>query len=71
LLPVVAGVSYEILRFSGRHTENPLLKPFLMPGLLLQKITTREPSDDQIEVALAALREVVGKEEKDSSQLAD
>lgn len=71
LLPVVAGVSYEILRFSGRHTENPLLKPFLMPGLLLQKITTREPSDDQIEVALAALREVVGKEEKDSSQPAD
>ncbi len=63
LLPVVAGVSYEILRFSGRHTENPLLRPFLMPGLMLQKITTREPSEDQIEVALAALKQVVGEEE--------
>lgn len=62
LLPVVAGVSYEILRFSGRHTDNPILRPFLMPGLMLQKITTREPSEDQIEVALAALKQVVKKE---------
>lgn len=59
LLPVVAGVSYEILKFSGRHADNPLLKPFLMPGLALQKITTREPSDDQLEVALQAIKHVV------------
>ncbi|MFW6104668.1 MAG: DUF1385 domain-containing protein [Candidatus Bipolaricaulota bacterium] len=64
LLPVVAGVSYEILRFSGRHADNPLLKPFLFPGLMLQKITTKEPSDDQIEVALAALKQVVSKEDE-------
>lgn len=62
LLPVVAGVSYEILRFSGKHAENPLLKPFLLPGLTLQKITTREPSDDQLEVALQAIKRVVDKE---------
>jgi len=62
LLPVVAGVSYEILRFSGKHAENPLLKPFLLPGLMLQKITTREPSDDQLEVALQAIKRVVDRE---------
>lgn len=60
LLPVVAGVSYEILKFSGRHSDNPWVKPFLLPGLALQKITTGEPSDDQLEVALTALKEVVG-----------
>lgn len=59
LLPVVAGVSYEILRFSGKHADNPFLRPFIYPGLLLQKITTREPSDDQLEVALEALKSVV------------
>ncbi|MFB6291751.1 MAG: DUF1385 domain-containing protein [Candidatus Bipolaricaulia bacterium] len=68
LLPVVAGVSYEILRFSGKHTENPLLRPFLMPGLMLQKITTREPSEDQLEVALAALKQVVEKKESPDRQ---
>jgi len=62
LLPVVAGVSYEILRFSGKHAKNPLLKPFLLPGLMLQKITTREPSDDQLEVALQAIKRVVDRE---------
>lgn len=62
LLPVVAGVSYEILKFSGRHADNPFLKPFLMPGLALQKITTREPSDDQLEVALQAIKHVVDEE---------
>ncbi|MFW6048804.1 MAG: DUF1385 domain-containing protein [Candidatus Bipolaricaulota bacterium] len=59
LLPVVAGISYEILRFSGRHADNPLLKPFLFPGLMLQRITTREPDDDQLEVALEALKSVL------------
>lgn len=69
LLPVVAGVSYEILRFSGRHADNPLLRPFLFPGLMLQKITTKEPSDDQIEVALAALKRVVSTDEKEGTEV--
>jgi len=69
LLPVVAGVSYEILRFSGRHADNPLLRPFLFPGLMLQKITTKEPSDDQIEVALAALKRVVSKDEEEGTEV--
>lgn len=62
LLPVVAGVSYEILRFSGKHAKNPLLKPFLWPGLMLQKLTTREPTEDQLEVALVALEGVVNQD---------
>ncbi len=56
LLPVVAGLTYEILRFGSRHPRAWWLKPLLAPGLLLQRLTTREPTDDQLEVALAALR---------------
>ena len=56
LLPVVAGLTYEILRFGSRHPRAWWLQPLLVPGLLLQRFTTRQPSDDQIEVALAALR---------------
>lgn len=56
LLPVVAALTYEILRFGSRHPRAWWLQPLLAPGLLLQRLTTREPSDDQIEVALAALR---------------
>jgi uncharacterized protein YqhQ len=58
LIPVIAGVSYEILRFLGR-TESNLVHALIYPGLLLQKLTTREPDDSQIEVALAALKEVI------------
>lgn len=57
LMPVVAGVSYEIIRFAGR-SDNSLVGMVMMPGLWLQKLTTREPSDDQIEVAIRALEEV-------------
>ncbi|MGD9840992.1 MAG: DUF1385 domain-containing protein [Candidatus Bipolaricaulis sp.] len=56
LLPVVASLTYEILRFGSRHPRAWWLQPLLAPGLLLQRFTTREPSDDQIEVAFAALR---------------
>lgn len=59
LMPLVAGVAYEILRFSARHLESPWLHWMVVPGLLLQRLTTREPDDGQIEVALAALRGVV------------
>lgn len=58
LLPVIAGVSYEIIRYAGRH-ENSLIKYAIMPGLWLQYLTTREPSDDQIEVAITALESVL------------
>ena len=59
LLPVVAGISYEILRFTGKYRERPWAAFLSWPGLMLQKITTREPTDDQIEVAIAALKKVI------------
>lgn len=58
LLPVVAGVAYELLVFGGRHQGAWWMRPFLAPGLWLQRLTTREPADDQLDVALAALRYV-------------
>jgi uncharacterized protein YqhQ len=59
LLPVVAGISYEAIRFTGKYSHSALVRLLSLPGLLLQKITTREPTDDQIEVAIAAMKKVV------------
>ena len=59
LMPVVAGLAYEILKFSARHLESPWFHWLIVPGLLLQKLTTREPDDSQLEVALAALKGVL------------
>jgi uncharacterized protein YqhQ len=59
LLPVVAGISYEIIRFTGKYRERPWAAVLSFPGLMLQKITTREPTDDQIEVAIEALKRVI------------
>ncbi|HCJ90402.1 MAG TPA: DUF1385 domain-containing protein [Acidaminococcaceae bacterium] len=59
LMPVVAGVSYEIIRFAGRHNDNPWIHKLILPGLLLQKLTTREPADEMIEVAIASVKAVV------------
>jgi len=61
LLPI-AGCSYEIIRFADRH-NNAVLNALLLPGMWMQKLTTREPSDDQIEVALVALKTTLEKEE--------
>lgn len=58
LLPVVVGVSYEIIKYAGRH-ENALTRILSAPGLWLQRLTTCEPDDSQIEVAIAALKPVV------------
>jgi uncharacterized protein YqhQ len=59
LLPVIAGIAYEVIRFAGKHPQNPILRTILAPGLWLQRLTTREPSLDQIEVSIRALREVL------------
>lgn len=66
LMPVVAGISYEMIRLSSR-TESPLLQTLFKPGLWLQYLTTREPHDDQIEVAIRAL-EAAKPEEKQEEQ---
>ncbi len=59
LIPIVAGISYEVLRFSTRHQEKPLMKWVIAPGLAMQKLTTREPSLDMLEVAIQALLPVL------------
>lgn len=61
LMPVIAGVSYEVIRFAGRNYDNGLVRALIMPGLLLQKVTTRQPDDDQIEVAIAAVKSALGE----------
>jgi len=59
LFPVVAGISYEAIRYTGKHRNQGWVQVLSWPGLLLQKITTREPTDDMIEVAIAAMKKVV------------
>ena len=59
LLPLLAGLSYELLRFTARHARHPLVRPFLLPGYLTQRLTTRQPDKNQLEVALAALKAVI------------
>jgi uncharacterized protein YqhQ len=62
LLPVIAGIAYELIRFAGKHSDNRILMTLLAPGLWLQRLTTREPSLDQLEVSIRALREVLDLE---------
>ena len=59
LLPAIAGVSYEVLRFTAKHRAAPLFAVLVAPGLALQRITTQEPTDDMLEVAIAALEEAL------------
>ncbi|MBW1712187.1 MAG: DUF1385 domain-containing protein [Deltaproteobacteria bacterium] len=67
MLPI-AGTAYEVTRLAGRHPDNPWLKPLIWPGLMLQKLTTRQPSDDQIEVALKALESTLKIEEAEETE---
>lgn len=62
VFPIVAGLAYEFIRFSGKYHDHPGARYLIAPGLWLQKLTTREPDDEQLEVALAALREVLVEE---------
>src|SRR5690349_8441935 len=59
LLPVIAGIAYEVIRFAGKHAGNRILMTLLAPGLWLQRLTTREPTLDQLEVSIRALRQVL------------
>ncbi len=56
LLPLIAGISYEVIKAAGRHKDQPIWRIILAPGLWMQRLTTAEPDDDQVEVALAALK---------------
>ena len=59
LLPLIASLSYELTQFGARHLDNPVVKALMAPGLALQRMTTRQPDDSQVEVAIAALKEVL------------
>jgi len=55
-MPLVAGVSYEVIKYGSRNLKNPLIRLLVLPGLLTQYITTREPDDEQLEVSIASLK---------------
>jgi len=59
LIPVIAALGYEVIYFGNKHFDNGIVRAILAPGLWLQSLTTREPDDTQLEVALSALRKVV------------
>lgn len=70
-MPVIAGISYELIRFAGAHADNILVRIAITPGLLLQKLTTRQPDDSQIEVAIASLKAVLPPEDLETYFPAD
>lgn len=59
LLPVITGIAYEALRFTGKHAANPVIRAVIAPNLALQRLTTREPDDAMLEVAIVALQHVL------------
>jgi len=59
LIPVIAAVGYELLRLGGRHRSNPIIKVVMYPGILIQMITTKQPSDDMIEVAIVSMEQAI------------
>ena len=67
LIPVIAGIGYELTQFGGRHTKSRLVRAILAPGLWLQSLTAREPDDSQLEVALSALRKVIEVEQDEEA----
>jgi len=66
LIPVIAAVGYEILRFGAKHRSNPIVRAIMAPGILVQMITTKRPTDDQIEVAIVSMEQAL---EADGEQL--
>ena len=65
LIPLIAGISYEIIRFAGRHETNPVVRVIMAPGLALQWMTTKHPDGSQVEVAIAALEKIIELEPQD------
>jgi uncharacterized protein YqhQ len=70
LIPLIAGLAYEVIRFSARHLGNPVCRLLTRPGMLLQKITTKEPDDRQLAVAIIALKEALRYDIVDETQAA-
>lgn len=69
LMPVIAGISYEItVRWAGSHPDNPLVKVVLWPGMQMQYLTTNEPDDSMLECAIAAMKQVLEREEAEAAK---
>jgi len=64
LIPLIAGISYEVIRLASKRSQSGIMRIVIAPGLLLQRLTTREPSSDQLQVAISALKELVRSEER-------
>lgn len=62
LIPVVAGLGYEVIKFSAAHQDNRWVRAIMTPSLALQRLTTREPTEDMLEIAIIALKRVLAKE---------
>lgn len=71
LLPLVIGVSYEVLQFTNKLRDIPLLRLLGYPGLWLQKLTTKEPEDKQVEVAISSFKKMMEKDQSISTELAE
>ena len=68
LLPLIAGLAYEVIRYAGKHQDNRFLMTMLAPGMWLQRLTTRQPSDDQVEVSIRALCSVLERDRAETPE---
>jgi uncharacterized protein YqhQ len=69
LIPVIAGISYELLRLSGKYKDSPITKIFTFPGVAFQRLTTKEPTDDMLEVSIRAVCEATRLQEQANAKL--
>jgi len=69
LMPVIAGISYELIRLAGKFSRYKIIKILFYPGLLLQKITTREPDEKQLEVAIVSLQKILESEQSEPENI--
>ncbi|CAN5711317.1 DUF1385 domain-containing protein [soil metagenome] len=68
VIPLVAGIAFEFIMWSARHQDSSIVRALVWPGLQMQKLTTREPTDDMVEVAMASLKKVLSMEEASDLQ---
>ena len=71
MMPIIAGLSYEVtVKWAGTHPEHPVVKVVLWPGLQMQRLTTHEPDDSQLECAIIAMKQVLEREEREKAAAA-
>jgi uncharacterized protein YqhQ len=67
LLPLIAGLAYEVIRYAGRHENTGFVRVLLWPGMQLQRMTTAEPDDSMVEIAVAAVRPIIAREDAEAA----